>query len=216
MRRRRRAKLQKTRRDWFDTAAGLPWQTSGACATVMVGMGFISCGLAISRGMPWLVSAGVLIWAGVMLGMASLGRYYTVMRGERLLRRQAARTRLEALSWKEFEILVAQIYREQGFDARERGREGADGGVDIEMWKGRSFALVQCKHWKSARVGVSMAREMYGLMYAHGANEVKIVTTGGFTREATEFAKGKPIDLVDGAALKVALRRIDAGRKRQR
>jgi restriction system protein len=42
---------------------------------------------------------------------------------------------------------------------------------------------------------------MFGLMTAVKAAEAIIVTTGKFTRDAQEFAVGKPIQLIDGPHL---------------
>jgi restriction system protein len=42
---------------------------------------------------------------------------------------------------------------------------------------------------------------MFGLMTAEKAGQAIIVTTGNFTRDARDFAAGKPIRLVDGPQL---------------
>lgn len=44
-------------------------------------------------------------------------------------------------------------------------------------------------------------REMFGLMTAENADEAFIVTSGKFTRDAQDFAAGKPIHLIDGSQL---------------
>ena len=75
---------------------------------------------------------------------------------------------------------------------------GADGGVDIRLVKNGETHLVQCKQWRSNKVGVNIVREMFGVMTAQKAASVIIVTSGHFTREAQDFAAGKPIQLVDG------------------
>ena len=61
--------------------------------------------------------------------------------------------------------------------------------------------IVQCKRWKSAQVGVSLIREFYGVMVAEKVERGIFVTTGVFTPDAAEFARGKPLELVDGAQL---------------
>jgi restriction system protein len=42
---------------------------------------------------------------------------------------------------------------------------------------------------------------MFGLMTAEHADETIIVTSGKFTRDAQDFAAGKPIRLIDGSQL---------------
>lgn len=61
--------------------------------------------------------------------------------------------------------------------------------------------MVQCKNWRSRKVGVPTIRELFGVVTAENAAEGIIVCSGHFTNEAIDFAKGKPITLVDGAAL---------------
>ena len=92
-------------------------------------------------------------------------------------------------------------YRRQGYSVRENTGSGADGGVDLVLSKDGKRKLVQCKNWKSSKVGVSTVRELFGVVTAEGAAEGIVVCSGHFTKDADEFAKGKPITLVDGAAL---------------
>ncbi|MNR62987.1 hypothetical protein D3C85_1851490 [compost metagenome] len=39
---------------------------------------------------------------------------------------------------------------------------------------------------------------MYGLVHAHNAHGAKIISTLGYSKQAYEFAKGKPIELITG------------------
>lgn len=78
---------------------------------------------------------------------------------------------------------------------------GPDGGIDLTLKKGTNLFLVQCKQWRSAKIGVKVVREMYGIMKDKHANGVIIVTSGMFTQEARTFAIGKSIDLVEGNQL---------------
>lgn len=61
--------------------------------------------------------------------------------------------------------------------------------------------LVQCKQWRATKVGVSVVRELFGVMAARGAAGAFVVTSGNFTDEAAAFSKGRNITLIDGAAL---------------
>jgi restriction system protein len=108
---------------------------------------------------------------------------------------------IRALPWREFEQLVAEAYRRQGYHVEENAYAGADGGIDIRLVKDGQLHLVQCKQWRSQKVGVSVVREMYGILIAENANQVSIITSGLFTQEAKTFAANKPIDLIDGHAL---------------
>jgi len=55
---------------------------------------------------------------------------------------------IRALSWQEFERLVAEYYRRQGYAVETGSGGGADGGVDLRLFKDGRKAVVQCKRWK--------------------------------------------------------------------
>lgn len=94
-----------------------------------------------------------------------------------------------------------EVYRKDGYSVAGNSGPGADGGIDLIARKDGETILVQCKHWKAFKVGVRTVREMFGLLNAERANEVHVVTSGYFTNEAKNFARGKPIKLIDGEAL---------------
>lgn len=108
---------------------------------------------------------------------------------------------LADMTWREFEVLVGEGFRLQGYEVTETGGGGADGGVDLVVRKDREKYLVQCKQWKAFKVGVPIVRELYGVMAAHGAAGGFVVTSGRFTDEAKAFADGRNIRLVDGPKL---------------
>jgi restriction system protein len=51
---------------------------------------------------------------------------------------------------------------------------------------------------------------MFGLMTAEHADETIIVTSGKFTRDAQDFATGKPIRLIDGSQLLALVQSVQA------
>lgn len=67
------------------------------------------------------------------------------------------------MSWQDFERLVSEAYRQQGYQVMERGGAGPDGGVDLELKRGSETFLVQCKQWRAQKVGVDVVRELYGV-----------------------------------------------------
>ena len=91
---------------------------------------------------------------------------------------------IRALSWRDFERLVGEALRQQGYNVTETGRGGADGGIDLIARRAHETMLVQCKRWKSYSVGVKVVREMFGIMTAEGATIALIVTSGRFTKNA--------------------------------
>jgi len=122
---------------------------------------------------------------------------------------------LDGMSWREFEMLVGEGFRLQGYQVVETGGGGADGGVDLVLTKpgkngGEKF-LVQCKQWRAFKVGVDVVRELYGVMAARGATGGFVVTSGRFTDDAISFASGRNVTLVDGPKLHGLLRQAKAG-----
>ena len=97
-----------------------------------------------------------------------------------------------------------------GYAVQENYRAGADGGVDIRLRKDGNLHLVQCKQWKTQKIGVGIVREMYGLLMAERAASAIVICSGIFTQEAKNFAEGKAIDLVDGSQLESLIGQVKA------
>jgi restriction system protein len=108
---------------------------------------------------------------------------------------------LGSISWREFELLVGEALRRRGYSILETGGSGPDGGVDLIARKDGEKYLVQCKQWRAMQVGVPVVRELYGAMAAEGAVGGFVVTSGTFSKPARDFASGRNVQLVDGAAL---------------
>ena len=119
---------------------------------------------------------------------------------------------LDGMSWREFEMLVGEAFRLQGYRVTESGGAGPDGGIDLVLSQGFEKFLVQCKQWKAFKVSVTVVRELYGVMAAKGAAGGFVVTSGRFTEDATEFATGRNITLIDGPRLHVLLAQAKAAR----
>jgi len=125
---------------------------------------------------------------------------------------------LDGMSWREFEKLVGEGFRLQGYQVAETGGGGPDGGVDLVLTRpgkngGEKF-LVQCKQWRAFKVGVDVIRELYGVMAAKGATGGFVVTSGRFTEDAISFASGRNVTLIDGPKLYGLLRQAKAGTER--
>ena len=139
-----------------------------------------------------------------------LGAAVSAFRRRRATRLHAAAYRADAvarMSWQDFELLVGEYFRRQGYSVIDNGGGGADGGVDVFLKKGAKRYLVQCKHWKVLRVGVQPVRELYGVMAAQGVDGGFVVTSGSFTEDACAFADGLALlGLIDGRALQRGIR----------
>jgi restriction system protein len=112
---------------------------------------------------------------------------------------------LTRMSWQEFEQLIAEAFRHRGYSVLENLQGGADGGVDLVLKKDARVFLVQCKHWRHSSVGVSVVRELNGVIAARGARGGFVITSGTFTPEARSFASDCKVELIDGQALQALL-----------
>ena len=115
-------------------------------------------------------------------------------------------TALKEMTWQEFEQVVGEGFRLRGYSVIENGGGGADGGIDLILRKGGEKFIVQCKQWRALKVGVTVVRELYGVMAAGGASGGFVVTCGRFTDEAKAFANGRNVTLIDGSELEKMIR----------
>ena len=107
---------------------------------------------------------------------------------------------LEDITWENFELLVGEIFRRKGFEVEISSGLGADGGKDLTLRRDGEVRLVQCKFFGAQnKVSVAAMREFYGLIVAENAKRGIFMTTGLYSRDAREFAEGKPIKLLGRA-----------------
>lgn len=205
--------------DLLDLVASLPWWAGVLLAAIsfiildrlsvppaaQVGPG--QMGAFVQRSMvAALANAGRLVVPVLCLAAAAVS---FARRRKRIgLHREAqlgGAGAIARMSWREFEALVGEVFRQRGFAVRENFEGGADGGVDLVLEKNGQLTFVQCKHWKTQRVGVSVVRELFGVMSARGASAGVLVTSGIFTTEAKGFAEQTAISLWDGTVLSANL-----------
>jgi HJR/Mrr/RecB family endonuclease len=181
---------------------------------LLAGAVYAGLGLAL----PLLVhaDAALLIFCNVMgalLGWTTtLGWIFPW--SEARLRRQLLEqsTDLRLLSAAEFELLVGELLRREGWDVEEVGKHGEpDGNIDLRIRRGDRQMLVQCKRWQSWLVNVDEVRKLAGTLLREGLPGASgmLVTTSTFTQAAIAEAKRNDVELVGGPDL---LRRLqDAG-----
>lgn len=117
---------------------------------------------------------------------------------------------VSSMGWRDFERLICEAFRREGYRVDERGGSGPDGGIDLIAIKAKRRILIQCKHWKTRQVGVSVVRELNGVVAAKRVDGGAVVTSGTFTKEASAFARIAQIRLIDGDALGQMIRSVQA------
>jgi restriction system protein len=141
-------------------------------------------------------------WIAALLLLAWVGAELWKFSNRRLFDRQTGLESIRALSWSQFESLIGEAYRRQGYLANVVGSTSNDGGVDIELTRPSELILVQCKHWRAYKVDVKTVRELLGVVTARRALAGIVVTSGYFTKAAKHFASSVPgITLIDGPLL---------------
>ena len=212
-----RRRQSSTAEDLLDLVAMLPWWAG-------IGFAFLSylvLHAVATAPLPVVKTpsdvgqiASASIWRGLAYGgqfalplICTLGALISALRMRKrrslldTVSKSKAADSLDGITWREFELLVGEGFRRQGYAVTETGGGGADGGIDLVLSKMGEKFLVQCKQWKAFKVGVSVVRELYGVMAAKGAAGGFVVTSGRFTEEAAAFADGRNIRLIDGREL---------------
>ncbi len=203
----------------FDLLFEAPWWASVALAVIaFVSLRYVFPALVSKQSIPvgafvhGLKEAAGFV-AVVLLLPAPVAAFRQFREG-RLVDRQTGIDSIRALSWQEFETLLAEAYRRQGYSVEKRGGSQPDGGIDLILHRDGKV-LVQCKHWKAQRVGVKEARELLGVVHAEKAIGGILVTSGQYTPEARDFANGQPLTLVDDRALVSLLASVRRARSTQ-
>jgi restriction system protein len=194
--------------DLVDISAKLPWWLSLSLAIVSFA---ILHALATSASTPITRTFASIFQYVLPLAffLGSLISLYTQTRGRRALTKlqEHGTAALGTVSWQAFEWMVMEWFRSRGYRVLPNGGAQPDGGVDLRAIKNGNVFLVQCKHWRAQRVGVTVVRELYGTVCVERAAGGFIVTSGRFTEEARDFARRSHVELIDGKILEAATAR---------
>ena len=111
---------------------------------------------------------------------------------------------LRLLNAEEFEWLVGELFRREGWNIAETGRrESADGNIDLVLTRGGLRRIVQCKRWYSRLVGVDEVRAFAGTLMREGLAGTAgvFVTLSTFGEQARAEAQALRLTIVDGRDL---------------
>jgi restriction system protein len=189
---------------WADDLVLAPWWVSFGLAVLAFAV--------LPALLPPLMRGLSLPIAFLLLGISAI----SILRSWKnawMLDRQTGLDSLRELSSKQFEDLLGEAYRRQGYGVEETLGGGADGGVDLVLRRDGDVTLIQCKRWKGRPVPVQTVRELYGVLHDRGASAAKLVATTNFTSDAIAFARDKPIELVDSKALLGLIGSVQASAK---
>ncbi len=116
-------------------------------------------------------------------------------------------TNLALMHWEEFEHLIRELFEKEFSNNGGQVKvtqASRDGGVDAIAFdpdpiRGGKI-VIQAKRYTNT-VGVAAVRDLYGTVMNEGANKGILVTTSDYGPDSYEFAKGKPITLLNGGNL---------------
>lgn len=117
------------------------------------------------------------------------------------------KTNLAAMDWEDFEHLIRELFEKEfktGGGEVKVTQASRDGGVDAIAFdpdpiRGGKI-VIQAKRYTNT-VGVSAVRDLYGTVMNEGATKGILVSTADYGSDAYEFAKGKPLTLLNGSNL---------------
>ncbi|MBO6754675.1 MAG: restriction endonuclease, partial [Spongiibacter sp.] len=102
---------------------------------------------------------------------------------------------LREIDSRQFEEVVAELFREKGYEV-ELTKRTRDGGKDIIAISKDHFGIklkyfIECKHYgEKNKVGVDVVRNLHGVKNTKdGPNKTIIATTSSFTADAVSFAE---------------------------
>ena len=162
----------------------------------------------------WQAAQFLLPLLGVLASVTALWRQWQWRGSAGRLQPVSDSRLLRQLGVREFERLVAEAFRQQGYEVVERADDTRD-GPDLLLRQGRQVFLLRCKHWRAPRVGVEMVREFMALVAAHEASGGFVVTCGRFSKDARRTARALRLQLLDGPRLRALLRTQLQGRLTQ-
>jgi restriction system protein len=117
---------------------------------------------------------------------------------------------LRNIDWFQFEKIVALAFRKQGYAVTRRGGANPDGGIDLVLERNGETTAVQCKHWKTWKLGVATVREFLGALTDAGIPRGTIISLNGSTAAAQSLAAKHHINLLGEEDLAHLLERTSA------
>lgn len=114
---------------------------------------------------------------------------------------------LAAMDWEDFENLIRELFEDEFIRAGGEVKvtqASRDGGVDAVAFdpdpiRGGKI-VIQAKRYTNT-VGVAAVRDLYGTVVNEGATKGILVTTSDYGPDSYQFAKDKPLTLLNGGNL---------------
>ncbi len=195
-----------------------PDPATGHASSVCIGSVMIECSkiksILIDKIDPWITYKGFKgVYSGEPNEVIDTIPILTFSESERRfvegrdIAKDVIGTNLASIDWEDFEHLIRELFEKEFAkdDAEVKVTKASrDKGVDAIVMdkdpiRGGKF-IVQAKRYTNT-VDVSSVRDLYGTTLNEGANRGILVTTSSYGPDSYEFAKDKPITLLNGKDL---------------
>lgn len=150
---------------------------------------------------PWFAAAGLLMLAAA-IAIFRWHRARTARKHAEWLEHNACLEAADCMNGNEFEELIAQLLRRDGYrNVIVQGGCG-DRGIDItaDTPDLSDTVAIQCKRY-TRKIGSRFVREFIGALHNHARWYGILVTTAEFTGPAIDASQGSTISLIDRADL---------------
>lgn len=181
-------KLKMAENSLFAILLRKPWWISMAISAVL--------GLATSAILPARFAA-FGIAGGLPFLVVGVIAFFRQRGAPSAARIAHMRDMVSAISWRDFSGAVQAAFRRDGYDVVRQVGPAADFAIEREGHR----ALISCKRWKAASIGVEPLRELHAASEAHAAQQSIFIGIGPLTDNARHFANEKKILVMQDAEL---------------
>jgi restriction system protein len=146
--------MGRRRRGLLNDLAVLPWPMGLAIGVLGffalrygIPAWFSGQGEAFAQAFAQAIPFSILAWIVLAVcAMAAFVSFLGARRKRQLLDTRTGLDSIAALGWRDFERLVGEAFRRQGYAVEETGLGGADGGIDLILRRNGKRAQVQCNN----------------------------------------------------------------------
>ena len=105
---------------------------------------------------------------------------------------------LDRFNWGHFRDRIVSLYFRNGYSVETVQAAGKGLPCVFVLSKGSRRTLLQCQPWHAGLVSLEAVSELYDSQLAARADSSVLLASGIYSPEASNFAQGKPLLLLDG------------------
>jgi HJR/Mrr/RecB family endonuclease len=200
--------------NWFDRAVmAFVTRVPGLLVGIVALALYPGVALILPLALRWntwgLIEANVL--GAIFAAAVTLGWFVAQVEAARRRHLVEWTTDLRLLSAEEFEWLVGEVFRREGWKVEETGRQSEpDGNVDLRLTRQGKRVIVQCKRWQSWDVKVDEIQRLAGTLVRERlpASAGIFVTLSDFTPQARKEAHETGLALINGRDLYARVEKV--------